>query len=469
MRESQSRSRRQRPPVQNRQPANRSTRTRAAGVKNADVKNVSAKGTRAKGVDAKKSSTRSAGTDVSVPAGAGAAGGVSLFSPKASFKKVKKKFKVFSVRGGIDRVFLYILLSLLVFGLVMLFSASYASSFYESGDSYKYIRQQLIFAVLGCFVMMAISFFDYHHLHKFAFLILGITIALLVAVVVLKGSSLVPRINGAYRWLFIGPINFQPSEVAKFALVLIFAHLMSINYDKMETFRYGVLPYVVLLALIAGLVIMEPHVSATLILVAISAVMMYVGGVRLRWFGVAAILATAGVMYLVFFSGKFDYAMLRIQGWLNPFDPPEGVDTWQTRQSLMAIGSGRLLGLGLAQSRQKYLYLPEPENDFIFAIVCEELGFVGALVVIILFALLIWRGVIISLGAKDKFGMLLGIGLTAQVGIQTILNICVVTNTLPNTGISLPFFSYGGTSLVMLLAQMGILLSISRTSNVDKV
>ncbi len=177
----------------------------------------------------------------------------------------------------------------------------------------------------------------------------------------------------------------------------------------------------------------------------------------------------AAVLYLIFFSDKFDYALLRLQGWLNPFDPPEGVDTWQTRQSLMAIGSGRLLGLGLAQSRQKYLYLPEPQNDFIFAIVCEELGFVGALAVILLFALLIWRGIVISLGAKDKFGTLLGIGLTAQVGIQAILNICVVTNTLPNTGISLPFFSYGGTSLVMLLAEMGILLSISRTSNVDKV
>lgn len=396
-------------------------------------------------------------------------GKASLFSPRTAMKKVRKKFKVFSVRGGVDRVFLYILLSLLVFGLVMLFSASFASSYFESGDSYRYIVQQSIFAVLGCGLMLVISFFDYHHLHKFAFPILGVTLVMLLMMVVLKGSSLVPNINGTYRWLYIGPINFQPSEVAKFTLVLIFAHLISINYDKMDTFRYGVIPYMVLLALLAGLVMAEKHVSATVILVAIGAVMLFVGGIRLRYFVMAGVLIGAAILYLVFFSDKFDYALLRIQGWLDPFNPPEGVDTWQTRQSLMAIGSGRILGMGLAQSRQKYLYLPEPENDFIFAIVCEELGFVGALAVVLLFGLLIWRGIIISLGAKDKFGMLLGIGLTAQVGIQAILNICVVTNTIPNTGISLPFFSYGGTSLVMLLAQMGVVLSISRTSNVDKV
>ena len=391
-------------------------------------------------------------------------------------KKVRRKYKIFSVRGGVDRMFLYVLMALLVFGLVMLFSSSYAVSYFESSgskspSSYNYIRPQLIFAALGCTIMFAVSFFDYHHLHKFAFPVLGITLLMLVAVLTLRETSLVPRINGTYRWLYLGPINFQPSEIAKFALVLIFAHLISINYDKMETFRYGVLPYGLLLALIAGLVILEPHVSATVIIVLLAAVMLWVGGIKKRWYLLALLLAVLVGLYMFFFTDKFDYAIPRILGWLNPFNPPEGMegDTWQTRQSLMAIGSGRFFGLGLAQSRQKYLYLPEPENDFIFAIVCEELGFIGALAVIILFALLIWRGVIISLGAKDKFGMMLGIGLTAQVGIQAILNICVVTNTIPNTGISLPFFSYGGTSLVMLLAEMGVVLSISRTSNVDKI
>ena len=285
-------------------------------------------------------------------------------------------------------------------------------------------------------------------------------------------TSLVPNIKGAYRWLYIGPVNFQPSEIAKFALILIFAHLISINFDKMQTFRYGVLPYVLILGSIAGLVVMENHMSATLIILMLAGVMLFVGGVKLRWFGLAFGALGAAAAYLLFFTDKFTYAYARIAAWQNPFDPNATAeilaDTWQTRQSLMAIGSGGLLGLGLGQSRQKYLYLPEPQNDFIFSVLCEELGFIGALIVIILFAMLIWRGITVSLRAKDKFGMMLGVGLTVQIGIQVILNIMVVTNTIPNTGISLPFFSAGGTSLIILLAEMGILLSISRNSAIEK-
>ena len=237
----------------------------------------------------------------------------------------------------------------------------------------------------------------------------------------------------------------------------------------MDTFRYGVLPYVLILGSIALLVVLEKHMSATLIILALGAMMMFIGGVRLRWFGLAILGLAAAALYLLVFTDLFSYAMDRVYGWLWPFDPPEGVDTWQTRQSLMTIGSGGLLGLGLGQSRQKYLYLPEPQNDFIFAIVCEELGFIGALIIIILFAMLVWRGIVVSLKAKDKFGMLLGVGLTFQIGLQVILNIMVVTNTIPNTGISLPFFSYGGTSLIMLLAEMGVVLSISRNSAIEKL
>ena len=177
---------------------------------------------------------------------------------------------------------------------------------------------------------------------------------------------------------------------------------------------------------------------------------------------------SSALIYLVVFTDKLTYANNRISGWLDPFGASSGVDTWQTRQGLYAIGSGGILGLGLGHSRQKYLYIPEPQNDFIFSVVCEELGFVGAVIILLLFALLVWRGMLISIRAKDKFGMLLGIGLTAQVGLQVILNISVVTNTIPNTGISLPFFSYGGTSLMMLLAQMGVILSISRSSRLEK-
>ena len=383
-------------------------------------------------------------------------------------KRVRKKFRVFSARSGVDRPLFYLILVLLVIGLIMLFSASYAYSYYYFDNSYHFITPQALFAILGLVFMGLISLFDYHHLHKFAFPLFFVTLGLLAAVKVLAGTSIAPILNGANRWLYIGPINFQPSEIAKFTLVLIFAHLISINYHKMGTFRYGVLPYLIILLMIAGLILVENHVSATLIVLAIAAVMLFIGGVKLRWFAVAGGLAGAGILYLLLYSDKFSYALERIKGWLNPFNPPEGVDTWQTQQSLMAIGSGQALGLGLGQSRQKYLYLPEPQNDFIFAIVCEELGFVGALVIILLFALLIWRGIVVSLNAQDKFGTMLGIGITAQVGIQVILNIMVVTNTIPNTGISLPFFSYGGTSLVILLCEMGVLLSVSRSSSLDK-
>jgi cell division protein FtsW len=386
---------------------------------------------------------------------------------KQSFsKKIRKKFRLFSVRSGLDMPFLFLTLTLVVIGLIMLFSASYANAYYLHGSSYYFISRQAVFAVLGVIAMLLISYFDYHHLHKFAVPILMISYLSLVLVL------FTPRINGVHRWIALGPLGqFQPSELAKFGLILVFAHLISINFKRMNTFRYGVLPYLLILGATAGLLVLEPHVSATVIIVFLAGVMLFIGGVRLRWFGLAFGGAAAAVAYLVLFTQKFSYANDRIVAWLDPFSTASKelmADTWQTRQSLYAIGSGGLLGLGLGQSRQKYLYLPEPQNDFIFAIVCEELGFIGALIIIILFAMLVWRGVSISLKAKDKFGMLLGIGLVVQVGLQFVLNIAVVTNTIPNTGISLPFFSSGGTSLVLLLAEMGVVLSISRTSAIEK-
>ena len=380
---------------------------------------------------------------------------------KASFgRRIRKKFRLFSVRAGMDLPFFFLVLTLMVIGLIMLFSSSYAYAYYNYGNSYYFIIRQAGFAVAGIFIMVAISYFDYHHLHKLAIPILLVTYMLLVLVLFM------PERNGVRRWIYLGPVNFQPSEIAKFALVLIFAHLISINFKRMSTFRYGVLPYLLILGSIAVLVLLEKHVSATLILVALAGVMLFIGGVQLRWFAIAFGVLGAAVAYIVLFSAKFGYASDRISGWLDPFGTT--VDTWQTRQSLMSIGSGGLLGLGLGQSRQKYLYLPEPQNDFIFAVVCEELGFIGALLIVILFAMLVWCGITVSLKAKDKFGMLLGIGLTVQVGLQVILNIAVVTNTIPNTGISLPFFSYGGSSLMILLAEMGVVLSISRTSTIEK-
>jgi cell division protein FtsW len=401
------------------------------------------------------------------PRRAGRAAGSAAPARTPAVKRIRKKFRLFSIRSGMDLPFLFLVLVLLVIGLIMMFSASFANAYYrQNGDSYFFIRKQAAFAVLGVAAMIGLSYFDYHHFHKFAVPVLLVSFLLLVLV------KFMPAINGVHRWIDLGPLGqFQPSEVAKFAIVLIFAHLISINFNRMGTFRYGVLPYILILGATIALLMWEPHVSASVIIALLGAAMLFIGGVKMRWFGIAFSAMGAGVAYLVFFAKEFSYANDRISAWLNPFsDATEQLieDTWQTRQSLYAIGSGGLLGLGLGQSRQKYLYLPEPQNDFIFAIVCEELGFIGALIIIILFAMLIWRGITISLKAKDKFGMLLGIGLVVQIGLQVILNIAVVTNTIPNTGISLPFFSYGGTSLVILLAEMGIVLSISRTSTIEK-
>ena len=388
-------------------------------------------------------------------------------TPPAAVKKVRKKFKAFSVRSGMDLPFFFLVLVLLVIGLIMMFSAGYAYALYRYGDSYFFIKRQLVFAVFGIAVMIFFSYFDYHRFHAFAVPILLLSYALLVLV------RFMPAVKGVHRWITLGPLGqFQPSEIAKFAVILIFAHLISINFDRMGTFRYGVLPYVIILGVTAVLLLWEPHVSATVITVVLGAVMLFIGGVKLRWFAMAFGAAGAGILYLVKFTKEFTYANMRIAAWLNPFsnESKELIKaSWQTRQSLYAIGSGGLFGLGFGQSRQKYLYIPEPANDSIFAIVCEELGFIGALIIIILFAMLVWRGVTISLKAKDKFGMLLGTGLVIQIGLQVILNIAVATNTIPNTGISMPFFSYGGSSLVILLAEMGIVLSISRTSAIEKI
>lgn len=373
------------------------------------------------------------------------------------------KLKSFSIRSGMDVPFLFLVITILVIGLIMMFSASYPNAFYlHNHDSFYFIKNQLIFAILGVIGMFIVSYIDYHVFHKFAVPILGLSFLLLMVVLVM------PPINGVHRWIQLGSFSFQSSEITKFAIVVSFAHFISFNLHRMHTFKYGILPYLLILAPTIVLLALEPHISCSVIVVLLAAGMLFIGGIKLRWFGMVLGAIASALIYLVVFTDKLTYANNRISGWLDPFGASSGVDTWQTRQGLYAIGSGGILGLGLGHSRQKYLYIPEPQNDFIFSVVCEELGFVGAVIILLLFALLVWRGMLISIRAKDKFGMLLGIGLTAQVGLQVILNISVVTNTIPNTGISLPFFSYGGTSLMMLLAQMGVILSISRSSRLEK-
>ena len=356
-----------------------------------------------------------------------------------------------------DIWFLIILMLLVCYGLVMLFSAGYAVALYRRGDAYTYIRPQLLFAAFGAAAMYAASLVDYHIWHKLAWPIMGVSLALLAIVLFM------PEYNGCKRWIVLpGLGTLQPSEIAKFAVVLVFAHIISLNHDRMQTFATGVLPFMVILGAVTVLMLLEPHLSGTLLILGIGAVLMFVGGTGLRWFVLAGVGGAAAIgAAIVIMPDLVPYAASRLSSWLDPFADPLG-DGHQTIQSLYAIGSGGAAGLGLGNSRQKHLFVPEPQNDFIFSILCEELGFVGACAVIVLFALLLWRGITLAAHAPDRFGALLVVGFVVQVALQAVLNMAVVTNTIPNTGISLPFFSSGGTSLMMLLGEMGIVLSVSR-------
>ena len=341
-------------------------------------------------------------------------------------------------RGPIDLPFCLLVILLTGIGLVMLLSASFPSAYYEDNDPIKYFVRQGIFAVMGVASMLFIGKINYQRFRGVAKPLLYLAIVLLVLVAI-PGIGLVR--NDARRWLGIPntSFQFQPSEIAKAAVVLYFSDTISRKKDKMNTTRYGVAPYVLLLG--------------------VGAVLMLVGGINLTW--VAAAVAGAGGIAFLMFSGVIKYGQSRLAMWQNPWLDARG-DGYQLVQSLYAIGSGGLWGVGLGKSRQKFLYLPEEHNDFIFAIVCEELGLIGASIIMLLFAALILRGYWIALHARDRFGSLLAVGVTTLIAMQTFLNIGVVTGLLPTTGISLPFFSYGGTALVIHLAEMGIILGVSR-------
>jgi cell division protein FtsW len=380
-------------------------------------------------------------------------------------EKTAHRMPIF-LSGKMDLTFLVIVLVLLSIGLIMMFSASYAVAYYYEGDSLHYIARQLPIAIIGVGVMLAASKFNYQYYRKIAWIVYIASLALLLV------ALFMPEVKGTHRWIFIGSVNFQPSEIAKFAVVLLFSNLiLRFGPARMRTTKYGIVPFLILLAPIVVLMVKEPHLSGTILILALAAIMMFVGGTHPAWFVVGAGVVAAAVFVVIInpdiLTVLAKYAGTRIEVWLDPFADP--LDTgYQTVQSLYAIGSGGLMGTGIGGSRQKYLYLPEPYNDFVFSVCCEELGFVGATLIICIFALLVWRGFVIAARCRDRFGSLLATGLTAQVGIQAILNIAVVTNTIPNTGISLPFFSYGGTSLLMLLGEMGIVLSVSRNAAIEK-
>ena len=378
------------------------------------------------------------------------------------YVKLLKKMGIYR-EGKLDMGFLSLVLILLSIGLVMLFSASYAYSYARFNNSYHFIIRQAIFAVVGVVVMFALSRIDVKVYRKFAVPIYVIAIILLVVVLALP-----PMREGMdhKRWLVLGPITFQPSEIAKFAIITLFSHLIAKYHKLMSKFKF-VITLLFILAVVCGLVVVETHLSATVLILFIGVVLMIVGGLAVRYIVMGAgVAVTAVVLFVV--TGLVDYASSRFTYWLDPWSDAAGKG-YQTIQSLLAIGSGGLLGRGIGQSRQKYSWLPEPHNDFIFAIVSEELGLIGAMIIVILFCLLIWRGFVVAMHSPDKFSSLMAVGLSFQVALQAALNIMVVTNTIPNTGISLPFFSYGGTALIILLAEMGIVLSISRSANLEKV
>ena len=365
-------------------------------------------------------------------------------------------------RGPIDMPFLVLVLMLVVIGLIMLFSASFPSALKEHNDPFYFARSQAIFALAGIAAMLAVSRINYQRLRGFSTIALVGSLFLLFLVITPLGVTR----NFATRWLRLllvaGPL-YQPSELAKLGIIIYFANTISIRKDKMRTFKQGILPYGLILFAYAVLMLMEPHMSGCILLVGIGAVMMVVGG--MHWLWVTAGVGGAGLgVYLLLFTNlmeKIGYNSDRITTWRDPWWDV-GNKSYQMAQSLISIGSGGALGVGLGKGRQKFQFLPEEHNDFIFAVVCEELGYIGACIIMVLFALLILRGYWIAVKARDRFGALLAVGVTTQIALQTFLNIAVVTGLIPATGISLPFFSYGGTALMIQLFEVGIVLSVSR-------
>lgn len=376
-----------------------------------------------------------------------------------------KSFKdTYFLTGSIDIPFLGLTIALLTIGLIMLFSASYPYAYYYKDSSYYYFIRQILFAVAGLVAMLLMSKINYKILKAIYKPVFVVTIALLVIVLFHHTN-----VQNFKRWIPLGPVTIQPSDLAKFTIILTLAVYISKYYKKMKTMKYGILIPIGIIAIFCGLIYLEHHLSCTILMFFIGACLMFAGGSDWKLFAFGlAVIVLLGFLVVSFPTLIENYAGKRIVAWLDKdYDPLNG--RWQTNNSLYAIGSGGFFGVGLGNSKQKYLYVSEPQNDFIFSIVCEELGFLGAAIIIALFAALVIRGLIVASRCKDKFGSLLIIGIVAQIGLQVVLNILVVTDTLPNTGFAFPFFSYGGTAIFMLLFEIGVVLSVSRKTNQQKV
>lgn len=354
-------------------------------------------------------------------------------------------------------------LIMLSFGLIMVFSASAPSSQKDYNDIYYIIKSQLIFAVIGIVAMLFAANINYH---KYGWLFVRIFIAgsiLTLTLVLIPGIG--REVNGSWRQIFIGSLNFQPSELAKLGLILFLSYSLSKRKKGMDSFFKDFTPYLILIGLIAGLLLMETHLSATIIICSVASIVLFAGGAKLRHFMIVAVPALAGLVAIISFT---DYMTPRIRAFIDPWSDLQG-EGWQTVQSLYAIGSGGIFGRGLGQSMQKFLWIPEAQNDYIFAVLAEELGYIGVLAVLILFLIFIWRGIKIAMNAPDVYGSLVAVGITSLIAVQSLFNVAVVTKSVPPTGVSLPFFSSGGTSLVLFLVEVGILLNISRYSNYDRI
>lgn len=362
-----------------------------------------------------------------------------------------------------DRSFFFTVLLLTVLGLIMLLSASFPTAMARRGDALFYFKRQTAFAGIGIVAMILISYMDYEMLRTIGRPLLIISIVLLIAV--LEPHLGIMR-NNARRWLRIFSVEFQPSEIAKLAVIVDFSASISVKKNRMATVRNGVVPYFGVIAIMFLLLWKEPHLSGAILICAVGAILVFIGGVRLRWVAAVLLVIAGGAALLL--SGAVSYGQSRIAMWKDPFIDAKGAG-YQLSQSLIAIGSGGMFGLGFGKSRQKFLFLPEVQNDFIFSIIAEEMGLFGAALILLLFALFVMQGYQIALRAKDRFGTLLCVGIISQVALQTFLNIAVVTGAIPTTGVSLPFFSYGGTALMMQLFEMGIVLSVSRQSKSEAV
>ncbi len=357
--------------------------------------------------------------------------------------------------NSMDYSLLVIILILLAFGLVMVFSASSANAHYQYGDAMYFFKRQLIWAVFGVAVMLMVSTFNYKKIERYANLLFTVSLIFLVLVLVVG-----KEVNGAKRWIGIGSLSFQPSEFVKITLILFLAKSLTNNPQRINSLTDGFIRYIGIIVAVAGIVLLQPHMSGAMVIAISACIVLFASGFKMRYFVVSALGALPLVYGLIMTS---DYRRKRLTSFLDPFKDKMD-ESWQIVQSLYAIASGGLYGMGLGQSRQKFLYIPEPQNDFIFAVICEELGFLGAVFVMFLFTILIWKGIMIARNAPDEFSCLTATGITSLIAVQVIMNIAVVTSSMPVTGVTLPFFSYGGTSLVILLMGMGILLNISRYS-----